>query len=438
MTLKKRLSRLTGDELPGEPPSSSREGAIGDLRRRIDLIMSRRPERPAGPSLVVRGEPVDLRTVVKGEERETPHGVFYLVSDALHASRSHGSRMIGEITSLDMRAASVLANSPELENCDYSGGLFLDTETTGLAGGTGTFAFLIGVGWFEGDSFVTHQIFARDFSEERACLSFLREIAAEKEFLVTFNGKAFDVGLLTTRFIMNRLPDPLAPLPHLDLIYPSRRLLGHRLENNRLVTLESEVLGIRRDGDIPGHEIPQRYFDWLRRRDGRLMEDVFEHNRLDILSMATLTVHLAELVGKIPVTEERARGDTMAAARLLFDRGDAQGACRFLEFLMECEEQPLAREAGRFLSLIHKREGRWDEAVKIWEMQVQSDFLDTFAVEELAKWCEHGVRDLERASDLVARILGNSRVLPPLEREAFEYRLERLKRRLERKKRLEG
>src|SRR5665647_576408 len=132
-----------------------------------------------------------------------------------------------------------IRNNPCISQYCCSDALFLDTETTGPAGGTGTMAFLIGLGWFEEGHFQVRQILARDFGEEKAALTYLKEIAAHKKFLVTFNGKAFDVNLLTTRFIMNRMHSDLAALPHLDLLHPSRRILGHRLENCRLVTLES-------------------------------------------------------------------------------------------------------------------------------------------------------------------------------------------------------
>ena len=138
------------------------------------------------------------------------------------------------------------------------------------------------------------------FPKKSACLYFLLEIAREKSFLVTYNGKAFDVGLLSTRFILNRLPDGLTAMPNLDLLHPARRLFGHRLENNRLSTMEKDIIGFHRYGDIPGSEIPQRYFDWLRYRDPRLLADVFNHNRLDVISMAALSVHLAEILSSKP------------------------------------------------------------------------------------------------------------------------------------------
>jgi uncharacterized protein YprB with RNaseH-like and TPR domain len=288
MSLMNRLERLTGDK-KGEggtahPGEGSRADEIRALRERVDALLSHRSEA-RGPSVPPsgRGRGVPLEELVPGAEAANDAGVFFCSHRLAGGSYRHGTRCIGDITNLDMGRLAVLANAPALRGLDYRRALFLDTETTGLAGGTGTVAFLIGLGWFEGDGFVTQQLFARDYAEERATLLHLKDQLRGRAFLVSFNGKAFDATLLATRFIMNRLADPLSGLPHLDLLHPARRLLSHRLADRRLGTLEAAVLGFEREGDIPGSEIPQRYFDWLRRRDGRLMADVFEHNRLDIL-----------------------------------------------------------------------------------------------------------------------------------------------------------
>jgi uncharacterized protein YprB with RNaseH-like and TPR domain len=431
MSVKKRLQRLTGEDSPDER-SPNREKEISELRRRIDIIMTRRPEPRVPPQAHFRGERVDLKDVVRGDEMENANGRFFLFHDETASSSRHGSHRLEELSSLDMQRAAILANEAEIAGYDCTEGLFLDTETTGLAGGTGTIAFLIGVGWLDGDTFITQQLFARDFSEERAALAYLSDCAREKRFLITFNGKSFDVGLLSARFIMNRLPDPLSELPHLDLLHPSRRLLGHRLENSRLETIEREVLGLKRKGDIPGSEIPQRYFDWLRQRDGRLVGDIFEHNRLDVISMATLTVHLAELLGYEPQQREDVlHEDVLAAARLLLDRGCEEEARRFLASLLCSENNAVADEAGRILSLFCKRQGDWKEAVGIWENMVNGDSCHIFAVEELAKWCEHRKGDFDRALNLVKNVLKNAPYLSITEREAFVYRFNRLKRRSE-------
>ncbi|MDE0123617.1 MAG: ribonuclease H-like domain-containing protein [Bryobacterales bacterium] len=165
---------------------------------------------------------------------------------------------------------------------------FLDTETTGLAGGTGTCAFLVGVGSVESQGFRVRLFFMRDFDEEAAMLKALAEHLSRYQVLLTYNGKTFDAPLLETRFRMQRQRNPLAEMGHIDLLHPARRLWRERMSNCRLATLESEILGFRRRGDIPGFLIPQRYFEFLRTRRGAGLRPVFFHNVRDIVSLACL------------------------------------------------------------------------------------------------------------------------------------------------------
>lgn len=176
----------------------------------------------------------------------------------------------------------MFANNPPWALITLPDALFLDTETTGLSGGTGTMAFLIGLGWFEEGRFHVRQIWRAISARSPAALACLQEIAAQKKFLVTFNGKAFDRQPAGYALHSSEpMPSSLHELPHLDLLHPARRLLGHRLENCRSGHAGGGHSGRRARRDIPGWEIPQRYFDWLEKaRDPRLLADIFEHNRL--------------------------------------------------------------------------------------------------------------------------------------------------------------
>jgi hypothetical protein len=344
------------------------------------------------------------------------------------AESYHGNIQVARLAGADMKAAAMLAGRPEIARMDLADAVFLDTETTGLAGGTGTFAFLVGLGWFEGRDFVVCQLFARDFHEEPSMLSLLQDMTAGKRFLVTFNGRAFDVSLLSARYILNRLEDPLAGMPHLDLLFPSRKLAGHRLENCRLVTLENEILGFTRTGDVPGWEIPSRYFDWLRSRDGTLLEDVFLHNRLDIVSMAALVSHFTDIVARGNELPHCHPGDLLAAARLHLQHGDNRIARAFLEALMGSPDPLVVRDAGRTLSLFFKRQGRWEDAVRIWQDMMVRDPGDLFAAEEMAKWLEHRAYDHLRAIEIVETALSGSGTLSLADRSSLAHRLARLKR----------
>ena len=439
MSLMNRLQRLTGEgdresdkksgkARPGEGP---RAEEIRALRQRIEAVLSRRPEGPmAGMPTAARGRGVPLEDLVPGTEAENAGGRFFCAHRVTGGAARHGRFCIRDLAPLNMGRLAVLANDPLLKALDYREALFFDTETTGLAGGTGTVAFLIGLGWFEGDGFVTRQLFARDYAEELATLLDLLSLLGERRFLVSFNGKAFDANLLATRFIMNRLPNPLSGLPHLDLLHPARRLLSHRLADRRLAALEASVLGFEREGDIPGSEIPQRYFDWLRRRDGRLMADVFEHNRLDVISLAALAAHLAELIDPEGETAHAHPGDRLAAARLFFARELPGEAVRLLDPLCGCASPQTAREAARELSLHHKREGRWVEAAAIWEEMARRDRGDRFALIELAKCYEHKRRDFSRALELIERVCALTGSLSSEECAGLTRRRERLERKL--------
>ncbi len=433
MTVMDRLKRLTGEEekVAGK---GGRSEIVSDLRRRIDAVMERRTQRiaPLQERVFREDGAKDILEVVGGSILENDRGACLVRDEVLQGAERYGKMTVAEMKRFAMEHLALLARDGRLTDLNPRDALFLDTETTGLSGGTGTTAFLIGLGWFEGSSLVIRQIFLRDFADEAAGLRLLREIVKEKGFLVTFNGKAFDVGLLSARFVMNRLADPFGDLPHLDLLFPSRRLLGHRLENCRLGTLEEQVLFFRRRDDVPGHEIPARYFEWLRCRDGELMRDVFEHNRFDLVSMAALSTHLAGLVDADPRNRREMEEDLLAAARLRLNRGDEGGARRMLEFLLQEGQWEtmglVVHEAARELSLIHKRRGEWDKARRLWEWMLEHRLGDFFATVELAKWCEHRARDFKGALEVVDLALERGGATPD-ERDDLLYRRSRLLRR---------
>lgn len=434
-----KLKRLTGedatppkkDQAEAAPSLSERQSQLDDLRRRIDSVVSRAAARSKGAQdeARTRGNR-ELTKILEGEEIENKHGRFFLVSGIVPAASRHGHRNMREAFDFDMTAAGMLANNPELGGYRSSDALFLDTETTGLAGGTGTMAFLIGLGWFEEGHFHVRQILARDFGEEKAALTHLQEIAAQKKFLVTFNGKAFDVNLLATRFIMNRMQSDLAGLPHLDLLHPSRRILGHRLENCRLVTLEADILGVEREGDIPGWEIPQRYFDWLRRRDPRLLSDIFEHNRLDVISMATLTAHLVEILTAQAAATHTHADDFLAAARLLLKRANAQGAQKILDIFRQDACPEFSSQSPKKLAQLYKRTGRMDEAADLWRQMAACEPIEFYAISELAKYLEHRKRDYLAVKNMIETALAGNSTFSEDERESLSHRLKRVTARL--------
>jgi tetratricopeptide (TPR) repeat protein len=217
-------------------------------------------------------------------------------------------------------------------------------------------------------------------------------------------------------------------MPHIDLLHPSRRIFAHRLENARLSTIETHVLGVSREGDVPGFEIPQRYFDWLQQRDGRLMEDVFKHNRLDIVSMASLLKCLADLVEDSQEMGHGHHGDFLKLAGLLYERGNPEKAEGMLESLLTSHQPDVVMNAQRSLSLIYKKAHRWEDATKLWQDLLKANPHHVFAVEELAKFFEHHTREYGKALEIVSKLLDEAVHMNDAERLSLEHRLNRLRR----------
>jgi uncharacterized protein len=284
--------------------------------------------------------------------------------------------------------------------------LFLDTETTGLAGGTGTYAFLTGLAWWDGGGLQVEQLFLRDFSEEHSLLQALAERLAERPVLVTFNGKTFDWPLLENRFTMTRTirVPPLAA--HLDLLHPARALWKLRLGSVRLVELERHVLdaarlGWDREDDVASAMIPQFYFDYLRGGTARPLAGVVKHNQMDLRG-------LAALFGKInSLLESREGGfgetdslDLFGLSRFLQRRGEkdlAQSACaQALGSGLPAEFRP---QATRELALMAKRRGDAERAAALWNELVANPGETVLACEQLAIHYERHARDFARAME---------------------------------------
>src|SRR6185312_2978496 len=224
---------------------------LDELRRVIRRIETARPPRPAA-------EPVEH--VVDGELLDTGQGSVVVVRREYPLSHRHGGHPLGDVLDAPL---SLLAQFARVDGeiGDAGGLLFLDTETTGLAGGTGTYAFLVGAALIEDGRVVVHQYFMRDFDEEPALLAALEPLLTRASAVVTYNGAGFDLPLLETRFVLGRRRWP-ASLPHLDLLKPARRVWTGWLSDCRLATLESTVLGLAREDDVPGAFIPLIYFDY--------------------------------------------------------------------------------------------------------------------------------------------------------------------------------
>jgi uncharacterized protein YprB with RNaseH-like and TPR domain len=236
--------------------------------------------------------PGPRRPLPAGHEVRNARGAFWLCETSYPLAWRHGSWPLGALLAVEPLPLSVLAADPDLRTLDLTRAVFLDTETTGLMGGAGTLVFMIGLGLVVGDQFVVRQVFLRAFGDEPAALEYVAEVCAEASALVTFFGKSFDRHRLADRLALHRMTAALREQRHLDLYWLHRRVHGGALPDGRLKTAEAALLGVRRQDDLPGALCPQVYLDWLRGGKGPI-DRIFAHNLLDVLSLVTLTCHLA-------------------------------------------------------------------------------------------------------------------------------------------------
>jgi uncharacterized protein YprB with RNaseH-like and TPR domain len=318
-----------------EAPAPERVTALRELLARTVARQARpRAEPPvdaAARAIVADLGPAPRRAVVSalpGAPRETPHGVVHAVTRHCEPHHAHGRVRVADALDADPALVAKLALDPALAGRDVRRMLLVDTETTGLSGGTGTLPFLIGLAWFEDESLRVEQLL---LPRPGAEAPMLREVAARigaASMVVSYNGKSFDWPLLRTRFVMNRVPAPALP-PHLDLLHCARRVFKRRLEGARLQQLEREVLGLHREDDIDGAEIPAAYLGWLREGDAARIAAVVEHNASDLVALAAV---LAELVARFATLREeddpRDHLSLAVVARRADDPGRAEAFAR--------------------------------------------------------------------------------------------------------------
>ncbi|HEY3045070.1 MAG TPA: ribonuclease H-like domain-containing protein [Vicinamibacterales bacterium] len=313
--------------------------------------------------------------------------------------------------------------------------VFFDLETTGLSGGAGTCAFLVGCGAFDEDgAFVTRQFILLCHTDERALLQIVGAELAQAGALVTFNGKSFDAPLIETRYLFHRLEWTGAALPHLDVLHPARRFWsdGGALETPcSLQALESQVLGARRTSDVPGSEIPARYFQFVRTGDARPLVAVLEHNRLDLLSLAGLTARLLDLVRRGPAAVRHPR-EALALGRV-YAQGGLDSRAREA-YQHACAQASIAsiRIAGlRSLALLSRRSRRYDDAATYWcqllDVPACPAPLAREATQALAVHHEHRARDLAAAKAFALRCFDAQK---PAWNQAVQYRLARIERKI--------
>ena len=309
--------------------------------------------------------------------------------------------------------------------------LYLDTETTGL-GGSGTVAFLVGMGWLTDAGFEVHQFLMRDYPEEPYLLKHVAAGLERFDALCTFNGSTFDVPLLESRFLMNRMDRSCLELPHLDLLHMSRRLWKLRLGRCNLGRLEEVILGQPREEDLPGSLVPQRYFDYLKTKQESMLEDILKHNAQDIISLCVLLNHMADLYQhpeKIRFSED------------VYSMGRALEKTHHPERARDCYRLAgrgkMASAASAALAVSWRRAGNREEAARIWREMAATGRGGIRPLGELAKYEEHIRKDPRAALAWTEKALAKlseprireDQTVQEWEKE-LQYRHQRLRRRI--------
>jgi uncharacterized protein YprB with RNaseH-like and TPR domain len=429
-----------------------------DLSSRLREIVRSTPRRELTyePDTGRSEASIDLDCVAQilgGRTVTTSFGRCLTIDRRYESDRWHGDVKIGECELDDHAALRLLDPSLSLQGTGIADArtVFIDLETTGLSGGAGTVAFLVGCGYFDLGAFQVRQFLLTSYATERALLSAVAEFFGGTDLIVTYNGKTFDVPVMETRWLFHRLPMPdfSQDVPHFDMLHPARRLWSSRFAGDeglasgggcRLTTLERDVLGFRRIGDVSGFEIPGRYFQFLRTGDPRPLEPVLEHNRLDLVSLAAVTGHALRLA-RTGDGACRDEAEALALGRVLeraqvFDRAEA---CYRRAAFASCAE--VKGEALYRLGLRCRRDRRYEEAAGVWQeiialtqpssrrrrpAMVQ---LRQFAAEALAIHQEHRERDFAAARELALFALTDIEP-PPAKADGLRHRLARLDRKI--------
>ncbi|HKW87324.1 MAG TPA: ribonuclease H-like domain-containing protein [Candidatus Acidoferrales bacterium] len=366
--------------------------------------------RPATRRVV--GEP-------RGERAEVAEasGQLAMLLGAAVRSNRYGEhlalrRWFDEPSAFEPRADSLRLLAPDApeEAGDPDKWLFLDTETTGLSGGSGTYAFLVGIAWWDAGGLEVEQFFMRDHSEEHSVLLALRERMAERPVLVTFNGKSFDWPLLETRYRMTRAIAPRKLAAHLDILHPARQLWRLRLGTARLPDLEKHVLGWERGVDVQSELIPQIYFDFLRGGPAEPLVPIFKHNQMDLRGLAALAARVFSVLG----APQQARCDALelyGVSRILTRRGEFERARELYAQTLDAGlADEIDRSARRELARLAKRGRDYALATSLWEELSATPRGNAEAIEalvELAIHYEHRGRDSAKAAQATREALAH-------------------------------
>ncbi len=368
--------------------SDSLTERLEELKRRMARIDAR-----------YQGEPApETRALPGGREVQTGRGAHWEFEELWPAHYRHGTADVGALSELPADLLQALVN--EEVTAPVGRWAFLDTETSGLSGGSGTFAFLVGVGWISERGFELRQFFMREHGEEPSLLEALSECLQGFDLLVTYNGRAFDQPLLETRYRLSRIPEPFPRMKHVDLLYSARRLWRLALDSCRLQELEQRILGVERHGDVAGGLIPNLYFQYLNTRDFRPLAPVITHNAIDILSLACLTA-IVPVAFREPARLS-AGAEMVALARYFRNEGRLEEAVSLMRGALSRQlDDALLWETLWQTAEMERKLGRMGAAVALWsELSTVANPRRGEALEKLGLYYERNERNYGLALEM--------------------------------------
>lgn len=367
-----------------------------DLRRRLRELGVVK----GACELTTPRRPVAIQDLVHGHFYTTSRGRCFIAEETYPLDHLHGDLPLSSFLELAPQVIAQIARDDALASLDLRRACFLDTETTGLSGGSGTLPFMVGLGFFTPEGFCLQQYFLRDPGDEPAMIESLAELLPKFEALISFNGRGFDVPIIENRFILARVPPPTAGMPHLDLLLPARRLWRYHLPSRALGAIEREILGLLREqDDVPGGVIPWLYRDYLRTGDAREMQRVFYHNAVDILSLVTLAARLCRVFAD-PWNDSSLSGAEFYGLARWYEAEDqlAEAERAYRAAIGATLAPGLRPKALRDMAYLLKRAGRRAEAFAYWQQLALKTTDDVLAHIELAKYFEWRVETLSLAA----------------------------------------
>ncbi len=341
----------------------------------------------------INEELVPIEDVVDGEWVDIQDGKVFVVEKQFPYGYIHGNISI-EKTNLNASMPDFMEIQADISPEDF---LFIDTETSSLSSGAGSFVFLVGLAFFDESGLKVIQVFLDQPHHEIGFLNYLDNIIQKYNTFISYNGKSFDIPMLRSRFILNKLPQSLHTFNHFDLLHTARRIWKLRLESRRLADIETEILNFQRtDEEIPGWLVPQMYFDYQDSGDASPLKGVFYHNEMDVVSLAAIYLHINQMLSKENMSDNLDARDIYSIGSTLSKLGHLEISEDFFQAgLDKGLPDEVKNEAIRNFAYTLKRQEKWSVALSYWEIAANRD--DYRSCVELAKYYEHRERDFALA-----------------------------------------